>query len=550
MVLGSRSEPLSHLEVLVIDCQATAAAPRGHLLEIGWAQVRNTVTHPHACLIALPDGEQIPPAVSRITGISEHMMRAAVDRQLAWRALSDQAASLTQQPAPTVIHFAQFEQPFLRTLAAGVFPLDVVCTRDIARRLLPNLPRCSLRALAGYFGRAVGALRRSADHVEATAFVWQELVRLLETKGVSTWGALHEWLAAHAEPTRSRRRVWPMPRDVRLSLPDAPGIYRMLRTDGSVLYVGKAASLHHRVNSYFRKQNGVPEQLIEMLSQARAISFDVTPSPLEAALLEPDEIKRHRPPYNVALTNHDRALWFTSPDLSARSPEPSPHCPLGPFPSAETLDRFVALARGDRAALTSGPWGPDDGTFTAGYNRLCTTHSELSRVDLSAHAKLLRLGTRLWREGRRDRDVDEEDLNETGRGLTVWTPEFVQVSLEWLALRAALARRRAIWLTRLVDSSVVWREPGDSCTRLIVIEKSEVALSAAVDANAPPPIPPGYGRPVAARREDFTVASFDRLRVLTTELKRLIAAGAPVALRLGAGPALDESRLASALWWV
>ena len=550
MVLGSRSEPLSHLEVLVIDCQATAAAPRGHLLEIGWAQVRNTVTHPHACLIALPDGEQIPPAVSRITGISEHMMRAAVDQQLAWRALSDQAASLTQQPAPTVIHFAQFEQPFLRTLAAGVFPLDVVCTRDIARRLLPNLPRCSLRALAGYFGRAVGALRRSADHVEATAFVWQELVRLLETKGVSTWGALHEWLAAHAEPTRSRRRVWPMPRDVRLSLPDAPGIYRMLRTDGSVLYVGKAASLHHRVNSYFRKQNGVPEQLIEMLSQARAISFDVTPSPLEAALLEPDEIKRHRPPYNVALTNHDRALWFTSPDLSARSPEPSPHCPLGPFPSAETLDRFVALARGDRAALTSGPWGPDDGTFTAGYNRLCTTHSELSRVDLSAHAKLLRLGTRLWREGRRDRDVDEEDLNETGRGLTVWTPEFVQVSLEWLALRAALARRRAIWLTRLVDSSVVWREPGDSCTRLIVIEKSEVALSAAVDANAPPPIPPGYGRPVAARREDFTVASFDRLRVLTTELKRLIAAGAPVALRLGAGPALDESRLASALWWV
>jgi hypothetical protein len=40
------------------------------------------------------------------------------------------------------------------------------------------------------------------------------------------------------------------------------------------------------------------------------------------------------------------------------------------------------------------------------------------------------------------------------------------------------------------------------------------------------------------------------LRVLTTELKRMIGAGAPVALRLGAGPALDGSRLASALWWV
>src|SRR5213076_545637 len=105
MVLGSHSEPLSQVEVLVVDCQATAAAPRGHLFEIGWAQFRNIITHPHACLIALPDGEQIPAAVSRITGISEYMMRAAVDRQLAWRALSVQAARLTQQPTPTVIHF-------------------------------------------------------------------------------------------------------------------------------------------------------------------------------------------------------------------------------------------------------------------------------------------------------------------------------------------------------------------------------------------------------------------------------------------------------------
>jgi DNA polymerase III subunit epsilon len=124
------------------------AAPRGHLLEIGWARVLGTtITHAQASLIALPDGEQIPSAVSRITGISEHVMLAAVDGQRVWRELSEQAARLTQQPAPTVIHFARFEQPFLRTLATGVFPLDVVCTRDIARRLLPNLPQCSAPSL-------------------------------------------------------------------------------------------------------------------------------------------------------------------------------------------------------------------------------------------------------------------------------------------------------------------------------------------------------------------------------------------------------------------
>jgi hypothetical protein len=246
----------------------------------------------------------------------------------------------------------------------------------------------------------------------------------------------------------------------------------------------------------------------------------------------------------------NRGLWFTPPDLSARSSQPSPRFPLGPFTSAETVDRFGALARADWASLTFGPEGPDVDVFNAGYGRLCASHPELTFDHLSAHAKLLRLGTRLWQEGRRDRDDDQDGDDETHQGLTVWAPEGVQFALERLALRAAHARRRAIWFTWLCESSVVWREPGAVQARLIVIENGERALSETVEPHAAPPIPPGYRRPADARREAFTLASFDRIRVLSTELKRLVAAGAPVALRLGAGPALAESRLAAALWWV
>jgi DNA polymerase-3 subunit epsilon len=540
-------ESLSTLEVLVIDCQATAAAPDGRLLEIGWARAGTTVTNAHVRLIALPNGERIPPAVTRLTGISERMAQDGVDADVAWRELSNAATTLPRQPAPTVIHFARFELPFLRALAGGAPPLDIVCTHDIARRLLPDLPRRGVRALTGYFGRAVGPLRRSADHVEATAFVWRELVRLLQDEGISTWTALEEWLAAKPDTRKRERRVWPMPRDVRLSLPEAPGIYRMLRTGGDVLYVGKAASLRHRVNSHFRKQNGLPERTLEMLSQARGISFEVTASALEAALFEADEIKRHRPPYNVALTGESRAVWFATPDLSARSAHPSSQCPLGPFPSARTLDEFEAFARADRRALGSGRWGPDAATFDAGFARLCAVHPELLRHDLGAHDRLLRLGTRLWREGRRDHDVDAD---EAARSITAWTPALVQLSLEWLSLRAALARRRATWLTRLVDASVVWTEPGTAGARLIVVENGEVLRNIDIEAGRTPPIPPGYSRPVASRREVFTVARFDRLRVLSTELKRLVVSGAPVALRLGVATPLADARLASVLWWV
>jgi hypothetical protein len=52
------------------------------VLEFGWARVRNTITHSHACLIALPDGEQIPPPVEPITGIVRSLIRIAVVRVL------------------------------------------------------------------------------------------------------------------------------------------------------------------------------------------------------------------------------------------------------------------------------------------------------------------------------------------------------------------------------------------------------------------------------------------------------------------------------------
>lgn len=163
-------------------------------------------------------------------------------------------------------------------------------------------------------------------------------------------------------------------------------------------------------------------------------------------------------------------------------------------------------------------------------------------------ARLLQLGARLWREGRRDRDPDVAETPDAR--VTTWTPETVQVALERLAIRASLARRRARWLTRLVDATVVWSEPGEAGARWLIIDNGEITFRGPAAANMTPPVPAGHRRPIAIRHQGFTVARFDRLRVLTTELKRLVAAHACVAVRLGEGPALADRRLASALSWV
>lgn len=537
---------LASLPVLVVDCQATAAAPKGRLLELAWARVGAEPEAVRSRLVRLPAGESVPAAVARITGLTSRDAARGVSPGEAFAALLADAEALGR-PAPAVAHFARFERPFFEALGASA-AVELVCTHELALRLFPELPRRSLRALSGYFGRAVSALRRGAEHVEATAFVWRALLPLLAERGVTTWEGLRDWLAQPAERKRRARYGWPMPREVRLGLPDAPGLYRMLRHGGDVLYVGKATSLKKRVNSYFRKNRGVHERTLEMLSQARGLSWLVAESPLEAALLEPDEIKRHRPPYNVAQLEAGRSVWFTSADFGARSDRASAACPIGPFPSPELIDQLAALARGDRSAL--GPYGPAPEVFSAGLARFRAAHRELADTSRAPTSRLLALGGRLWREGRRAGDEGdmEEAPTEEASPRRDWTPELAQLSMEWLAIRGALALRRARWLTRLSEATLTFRERGAE-PRLLVLEAGALAGRAAAG-GLEPPVPAGHRREPSARHEGFDVARLDRLRVLTTELKRLVEEGAPVALRLGAGRPWDNARLARALGWL
>ena len=84
------------------------------------------------------------------------------------------------------------------------------------------------------------------------------------------------------------------------TLPGAPGVYRMISADDSVLYVGKAKNLKKRVASYTNLSRQ-SLRIARMINRTRAMEFVTTQTEAEALLLEANLIKRLAPQYNILL---------------------------------------------------------------------------------------------------------------------------------------------------------------------------------------------------------------------------------------------------------
>src|SRR5690606_21918915 len=106
------------------------------------------------------------------------------------------------------------------------------------------------------------------------------------------------------------------------------------------IYVGKAKNLRNRVRSYLREDHHDGRRFYEHLLETMAdVSFVVTSSEKEALLLENTLIKRHRPRWNIKLTD----------DKSFLQIEVTTHAP---WPQA----RLVRTTHRDKKGQVFGPY--------------------------------------------------------------------------------------------------------------------------------------------------------------------------------------------------
>ena len=110
--------------------------------------------------------------------------------------------------------------------------------------------------------------------------------------------------------------------------------------------------------------------------------------------------------------------------------------------------------------------------------------------------------------------------------------------------------RRADWFCRLCESSLVW-ETGNKGNRSLLSVEGGVLQSVILFAwDGKIPIPAGFKRSRLERQKYFDIMTYDRMRVLTTEIRRILSEGREVKICFSPSLTLRTEQIKKLLAWV
>lgn len=360
-------QPALHSTFIVVDIETTGLKPGpAGITEIAALRIEDGQFTAEFHSLINP-GQRIPPFITRLTGITEDMVRDQPSIDAVFPQFHDFLGS-----SPLVAHNAPFDLSFLNFEAQRLLSSSVLnpslCTLRLAKRLLPQLRSRALDAVASHLGLASLDRHRALGDVRVTAEVLLVLVEKAEALGIRTLGELLDF--QHSARDGRRFEVF-VPRSFLTTLPDNSGVYRMFDNEGQLLYIGKAKNLRRRVSSYFTNSSGHSDKVLELVRNVREVTYEQTGSELEAALREAALIRECKPPYNT-LSKHLPRVAFLK--LTRTNPYPrlaitgKPGVDrsfyIGPFRNrefAEKAQRLLARLFGLRTCLDN--LSPD-ATFT------------------------------------------------------------------------------------------------------------------------------------------------------------------------------------------
>jgi DNA polymerase-3 subunit epsilon len=233
--------------------------------------------------------KNIQPFVINLTGINNQMLRNAPK----FHEVAKRIIEITDN-CIIVAHNAQFDNRILSTEFDRLgypFEKNMLCTVELSKKLIPDLPSYSLGKLVRSLGIPITDRHRAQGDAKATV----ELFKLLLEKDIE------KVIISDTIKKDPKRQLEPKLLDIIESAPTKTGVYYMHRKNGKIIYVGKSKNIKKRLIQHFTNDNKKSKKIqLEVVS----VSYEETGNDLIAQLKESQEIKQLKPIFNHALKNN------------------------------------------------------------------------------------------------------------------------------------------------------------------------------------------------------------------------------------------------------
>ncbi|QID33124.1 3'-5' exonuclease [Pampinifervens florentissimum] len=161
-----------------IDVEATGVDPsKSEIIEIACVRVEGGVITERFSSLVYP-GYPLPQRITDLTGITNAMlvgkpkMEEVLPKFLKFVGDSVIVAHRVEKDIA-------FIDKYYRQLYGKRFRHPHICTLNLAKNILPDLKKYSLKDLADYFGIEYKRIHRAMDDAQITALVFLELLKLL-----------------------------------------------------------------------------------------------------------------------------------------------------------------------------------------------------------------------------------------------------------------------------------------------------------------------------------------------------------------------------------
>ncbi|MCH2488636.1 MAG: GIY-YIG nuclease family protein [Flavobacteriales bacterium] len=229
---------------------------------------------------------KIQPFVVNLTGINSEMLRNAPKfYEVAKRIIEITDGCII------VAHNAKFDNRILTTEFDRLgypFEKDTLCTVELAKKLIPDLPSYSLGKLVRSLGIPLSDRHRAQGDAKATVALFKMLLNKDSKKEIIT-------KSIKKDP---KRQLEPKLLEIIDAAPTDTGVYYMHNKAGEVIYIGKSKNIQKRLIQHFTSDNRKSKKI---QLEVTDVSYETTGSELIALLKESAEIKSNNPVYNRAL---------------------------------------------------------------------------------------------------------------------------------------------------------------------------------------------------------------------------------------------------------